>query len=157
MSSPAAPRRRVRERTEGWRKGDAVIVDRTTRRPALGNPFDLEWVYSLKLAERGDRPAAHEAAVDLFAKWLAGDRTYLDSNDDDLRRDRVLEHLQHLRGKDLACPCRERLRCHAEVLMQWANADPAETARYVALARHRVDRARARQGLPPVSRLLEAA
>jgi hypothetical protein len=74
-----------------------------------------------------------------------------------LRRERVLEHLDQLRGKDLACPCRERLRCHAEVLLQWANADPAETARYISLTRRRVDRARARQGLPPVNHLLDAA
>lgn len=151
------PVRRVRERTAGWRKGDAVIVDRTTRRPALGNPFDLAWVASLKLAEPGDRAAAHEAAVDLFREWLAGDRTHLHSDADDMRRERVLEHLEQLRGKDLACPCKKRLSCHADVLMQWANADPAETARYVDLARRRVDRSRARCGETPLEHLKDAA
>jgi hypothetical protein len=147
--------RRVRQRTKGWRRGDGVIVDRTTR--DFGNPFTLDWAYGLRLAERGDRAAAHEAVVDLYRKWLAGDRTYLADAAHDLLRDRVLERLPELRGKDLICPCKEHLRCHAEVLMQWANAHPAVTARFIALARHRVDRSRARRGEPPLEHLRDAA
>ncbi|MCF1592412.1 MULTISPECIES: DUF4326 domain-containing protein [Streptomyces] len=155
MSTPALPVRRKRERTEGWRKGDGVIVDRTTR--DFGNPFTLDWAYTLKLAERGDRAKAHEAVVDLYRKWLAGDRTYFNDAEYDLQRDRVLDRLEELRGKDLICPCELGLACHADVLMQWANADPAETARYVTLARRRVDRSRARRGETPLQHLRDAA
>ncbi|MER0443137.1 DUF4326 domain-containing protein [Streptomyces sp. Edi4] len=155
MSTTALPVRRVRERTEGWRRGDGIIVDRTTK--DWGNPFRLQWAYDLKLAEPGDQVAAHEAVVDLYRKWLAGDRTYLDDAEHDLLRDRVLDRLGELRGRDLICPCKRGLRCHAEVLIQWANAAPAETVRYVQLARRRVDRSRARRGETPLVHLKDAA
>lgn len=155
MSTTALPVRRVRERTKGWRRGDGIIVDRTTK--DWGNPFRLQWAYDLQLAEPGDRAAAHEAVVDLYRKWLAGDRAYLDDAKHDLLRDRVLDRLGELRGRDLICPCKRGLRCHAETLIQWANAAPDETARYVQLARRRVDRSRARRGETPLVHLKDAA
>ncbi|MER5302176.1 DUF4326 domain-containing protein [Streptomyces lasiicapitis] len=153
-SSVPSPARIVRQRAAGWRRGDAVIVDRTTR--FLGNPFRLDDAYDLKLAERGDRAAAHEAVVELYRQWLAGDRAHLDRDEDDLRREYVLEHLARLRGTDLACFCEARLRCHAEVLLQWANAEPATTKQYIDLARHRVDACRARRGQTPLRHLRDA-
>ncbi|GAA1110883.1 DUF4326 domain-containing protein [Streptomyces javensis] len=154
MTTAVTPRRRVRERTRGWRRGGAIIADRTTK--YLGNPFTLDWAYALKLAEPGDRAAAHEAVVELYRKWLSGDRTHLDSDEDDIRREQVLNRLPLLRGKDLACPCRAHLRCHIEVLLQWANAEPRETEHYIALARRRVDASRARQGQTLLQHILDS-
>jgi hypothetical protein len=93
------PQRIQLSRQRGWRKPEgAVVVARPTR---WGNPFALG-------ADLG--PAE---AVALFRDAL--EDGYLDIDVDDIRRD--------LRGRDLACWCTLDVPCHADVLLELANAD----------------------------------
>lgn len=92
-------------RKKGWRlPANAVSV----ARPSLfGNPF------------------TGPQAVPLFAAWLAGTPasagerfTFLTE-----RRAKLLERLPELRGKSLACWCGPDDWCHADVLLNLANAE----------------------------------
>lgn len=97
--SPSSPQRIQLSRQRGWRKPEgAVVVARPTR---WGNPFALG-------ADLGA-----EEAVALFRDALV--EGYLDVDLDDVRRD--------LRGRDLACWCTLDVTCHADVLLELANAD----------------------------------
>jgi hypothetical protein len=116
------PKRIQRQRVKGWRRGDAVIVDRTSR---WGNPW--------RVGEEGvpDRAAATQA----FALGLATRRIVLATavspaaalaahrlgsypTDEEIRAE--------LAGKDLACPCPmpelgEPDYCHAAWLIYEAS------------------------------------
>jgi hypothetical protein len=93
------PQRIQLSRQRGWRKPEgAVVVARPTR---WGNPFALG-------ADLGPTEA-----VALFRDAL--EDGYLDISVDDIRRD--------LRGHDLACWCTLDVPCHADVLLELANAD----------------------------------
>jgi hypothetical protein len=92
------PRRIQLQRTPGWRKPPgSVVVSRPSR---WGNPF--------RIGIDGDRSAC-VAAYRLAL--LAGE---LAVTVDDARRD--------LAGRDLACWCRPGEPCHADVLLDVANA-----------------------------------
>lgn len=124
------PARIKRERTAGWRKGDAVIVDRTSR---FGNPFRIvnEVIVEHPAGGRvwtcGSPDRARKWATELYQDWLGGDGpdTYRVRGRVYDRR-RVLADLPLLRGRDLACPCDlpepgEPDHCHAAVLLDLAN------------------------------------
>jgi len=123
--STASPQRIRRLRQKDWRKGDAVIVDRTS---IYGNPW--------KAGEPGVPDRAAAAAQ--FALGLALRRIVaatakdpdealllmrLGSNypsDEQIRAE--------LAGRDLACPCRlpepgETDHCHAAVLIDQASQE----------------------------------
>ncbi|MHA4819465.1 DUF4326 domain-containing protein [Streptomyces aculeolatus] len=102
------PQRIKRERTAGWLRGDAVIVDRSSR---YGNPWriiDGQTVLNPDgtTSVHGTPAAARGVATARFREWLAGDgpdtwrigRKTLD-------RRVILGDLHLLRGKDLACTC----------------------------------------------------
>lgn len=124
-------------RTKGWRMpAGAVKVDRSTK---WGNPFrerDLVWL-AVALGFRGDREGRIEASVELFRRWrglphqdgplagqgvcgvainihvlMHGDRISVQTPPDP----------KELRGCDLACWCRLDQPCHADVLLELANA-----------------------------------
>lgn len=123
-----APRRVQLSRKKGWRKPEnAVVVARPSR---WGNPFRLSredctesndagvcWV-----VRHGDRrtgythsDTAEEArgeAVALFREWLAVGRLSYGRG----------EVRAQLRGKNLACWCPIGEPCHADVLLEIANA-----------------------------------
>jgi hypothetical protein len=92
---------------------DTVKVDRTTR---WGNPYKLTDYPTLMPQEERRR---HSIAS--FWKLLNGqveDPLYsLPFTAEDVRRE--------LRGKNLACWCRDGLPCHADVLLAVANDDGA--------------------------------
>ena len=94
------PTRVQLRRTAGWRKpADAVVVSRPSR---WGNPHRV----TAPTAE------AHREAVDRFrADLLAGRLPY-----------GVADVRRALRGRDLACWCAPHLACHADVLLEVANA-----------------------------------
>lgn len=134
-------------RKGGWRKDhpDAVLVTRAT---PWGNPFKIgkpgvlsesRWHfpghshYEWRL--RFDLDPA--LAVDHFASWLhttlfpwpeyilnACGRKALELHMD-ARRRWILDNLHTLRGKDLACTCAPGAPCHADVLIEMANAPEA--------------------------------
>lgn len=117
------PDRIRRLRQKDWRKGDAVIVDRTSR---FGNPW--------KVGEPGISDRAAAAAQ--FALGLALRRIVLDTAkdpDEALTLMRLGSNYpsdeqirEQLAGRDLACPCPlpepgEDDHCHARVLIDQAN------------------------------------
>lgn len=112
------PKRVQRKRSKGWKMPEnTVIVDRSTK---WGNPFVIH----------GDGfRMAPEVAVDCFRrllnesgawcpipvhKWPVGKVPSRFTTVDDVRNE--------LRGKDLACWCKPGDPCHADVLLEIANA-----------------------------------
>lgn len=108
------PARIQRRRAKGWRlPTGAICVDRST--PWV-NPFVV------------GRDGTAADCVDLYAKLLAG---YLcmtakaTVEEQFAARSHVMQHIGELRGRDLACWCREGAACHADVLLRLA-AERAE-------------------------------
>lgn len=91
-------------RAKGWRMPpNTVKVDRTTK---WGNPHT------------GYETRAQ--AADAFRRWLNGEfADWLLP----VARLRILREVQSLRGKNLACWCPPGEACHADVLLELANAD----------------------------------
>ena len=101
-------------RKKGWRMPENTVkVDRTTR---FGNPHDWrDWLdaaraHPVQLPYADDRKKwAQEQAAEAFAADA---------------RDGKLPDLSPLRGKNLACWCPRGQFCHADVLLDLANAQP---------------------------------
>lgn len=93
MGRPVPDRIQLR-RVKGWRKPEGVIV--VARPTRWGNPF------------RG----TDDLPVTAFRMWIA------DPEQAELRAAVRTE----LRGRDLACWCRPDQPCHADVLLELANA-----------------------------------
>jgi len=121
----STPKRIRRLRQKDWRKGDAVIVDRTSN---YGNPW--------KVGEPGIPDRAAAAAQ--FALGLAVRRIVLATVKDAESALHMMrlgsnyptdEQIRvELAGRDLACPCPipepgEVDHCHARVLMDQANSE----------------------------------
>ena len=119
---------RIQRRAKGWRMPEgAVYVGRPTR---WGNPYVLHrygvaislelfkntvrgfWVPELVAATR----YAPEAVYREFCEWRGR-----------FRREHPMEALvSELRGKDLVCWCPLDRPCHADVLLELANATAEE-------------------------------
>ena len=106
------PERVQLSRAKGWRMPpNTVKVDRSTR---WGNPWVIgEW------GPPGDRmPLDAEGVVGFFRQMM---------RDDEMRGwTQYPADLSPLRGKNLACWCKPGDPCHADVLLELANA-PAES------------------------------
>lgn len=108
-------------RAKGWRmpKG-AVKVDRTT---IWGNPWRVEEFY---FPGQNSLESAQAEAVRRFRAALIG----FESNGSycapiahpESRIGQILARLPELRGKTLACWCKPGAPCHADVLLEIANA-----------------------------------
>lgn len=134
------PRRIQRRRTRGWRKPDnCVIVDRTSR---YGNPF------TIALANELGYENPRQAAVGAFHDWLNGNRDMWQADEGDHRRERILNGLHRLRGRDLACTCEPGQQCHGDTLILRANADDVDA--WVVRVRARVARNREWRGEGPL-------
>jgi len=93
-------------RRKGWAMPDNTLS--VARPHKFGNPF------------RVDDRCTQARAVELFAMWLNGDtERYPDLEP---RRREILQCLPVLRGKNLACWCKQGTPCHADVLLDLANA-----------------------------------
>jgi hypothetical protein len=93
-----------RKRTKGWKMPEnAIYVGRPTK---WGNPYKVGDLIGPFLD--GPRLTAKNA-VERYRYWLAEQIKceWLDLNE--------------LRGKDLACFCREGEPCHADVLIEFCN------------------------------------
>ena len=110
------PRRIQLSRAKGWRKPPgAVVVARPTK---WGNPFTVS-----AAVEAGIRPdRAHGFCVRCFEYWLRGDRQHWMGPESDAAAARILDALPDVRGRDLACWCPLDSPCHADVLLDMANA-----------------------------------
>lgn len=90
-----------RKRTRGCRMPrGAVYVGRPT---IFGNPIRISADYD---------------AIAMFKRWIEGGRG---KGGGGLRRVTLLSRLPELRGKDLACFCKEGAPCHADILLELAN------------------------------------
>lgn len=125
MEGKAGPKRIQRKRTKGWKMPEgAVYVGRPTK---WGNPFKIGERYRRQSSPGGhvksffscapgyETPAFvlcadATIAVEWFKWWRSGEQIQ-----QDIRRE--------LRGKDLACWCPLDQPCHADVLLEIANAD----------------------------------
>lgn len=113
---PDRPIRIQLRRTKGWRMPENTVkVDRSTK---LGNPFIV--------GQHGTR----EECVRLYRLMLGG---YIClSNGPDIKTqemaiDVVKHNLPKLRGKNLACWCRDDGKpCHADVLLELANREATD-------------------------------
>jgi hypothetical protein len=108
-----APKRIQRSRAKGWRMPPGTIA--VSRGTMWGNPF-------------AHRDSA--IAVRMFRCWLRGSVRTADLLDCRLKipgplggyRERMLAELPMLAGRDLCCWCRLDRPCHADVLLELANA-----------------------------------
>ena len=101
------PERIQRRRTKGWRlPAGAVVVSRPTR---WGNPYRTgpQW-----MGGTTQEVVTSLRAIELYV-WLANDR---------IRREGRAIWAEPLRGRDLACWCPLDQPCHADVLLELANA-----------------------------------
>lgn len=102
---------RVRlSRAAGWRMPENTVkVDRSTK---WGNPFVV-----------GDFGTALEcaSAYELLVQGMIHVTTAPDIQHQSLARAYVAEHIEDIRGKNLACWCALDKPCHAEVLLKLAN------------------------------------
>jgi hypothetical protein len=105
-----APKRIQLKRAGGWRMPlNTLKVDRSTR---WGNPFRIGQKAVHPLTRRIVQVPTAEVAVSLFAIHLqtSGSTELAEA----ARRE--------LRGKNLACWCKDGQACHGDVLLQIANA-----------------------------------
>ncbi len=99
------PIRIQRKRTKGWKMPEgAVYVGRPTK---WGNLWRVR---------RGDAPSCATTILGWYRDWLLHR----------LKGWEMVEtpDLEPLRGKDLVCWCRLDQPCHADVLLELANAEP---------------------------------
>jgi len=102
----ARPKRIQRKRTKGWKMPEnAVYVGRQTK---WGNPYRVGDVID------NSKPLTAVQAVARYRRLC---------QEWDLARPAERELLETLRGKDLACWCRLDQPCHADILLELANAD----------------------------------
>lgn len=110
------PHRVQRKRVKGWRLPEnTVCVTRGTR---WGNPF--------KVGVHGTA----EECVAKYAKWLLPYTHHGEHSDIGsfmLSEANLIEIQAELRGKNLACFCALDQPCHADFLLEIANAKAAQT------------------------------
>lgn len=101
----SAPVRIQLSRAKGWRMPPNAV--RVCRPTIFGNPYTIE-------------DMGRHDAVEAYRRWVTGPLW-----DDPYMREEQLKlraSIPGLRGKDLACWCRLDRACHADVLLELANA-----------------------------------
>ncbi|WP_020476278.1 DUF4326 domain-containing protein [Zavarzinella formosa] len=127
------PQRIQRKRTKGWKMPqNTVCVTRGTR---WGNPFKVE-VFGRELAIRLFRNTLrgiwNPSILKHLDDALCGEAYRLYHGFMERIGNHPLEHVAELRGKNLACWCPledgdgNRVPCHADVLLELANAGEDE-------------------------------
>ncbi len=107
------PERVQLKRIKGWRMPPNTV--KVCRPGPFGNPF------TIKSAEEAGY--TRNGAVMAFEDWLAGNPWACPCDDTyEAKRQVILKRLPELRGKSLACWCRLDQKCHADVLLELANA-----------------------------------
>src|SRR5438552_2695828 len=114
------PQRIQRQRTKGWRMpANTIYVGRPTY---FGNPLRPDYFW--RAGYSGDLRVALAACVQGFREWLTPNakwslvwpeqiRLWLEAT----RAERIAR-LPELRGKNLACWCKEGDPCHADILLE---------------------------------------
>lgn len=137
------PVRIQRKRTKGWRMPPNTV--NVTRPGKWGNPFDFRssdccWL-ALSYGCRGDRLGRQEASVKAFREWIephksqklvrlergvrfgSGEKNFQIGPRFIVGPPPTIDAVRaELRGKSLACFCPLDQPCHADVLLELANA-----------------------------------
>lgn len=104
------PRRIQRRRTKGWRMPEgAVYVGRPTK---WANPWTIHG--AREAGYLGSDEAVRSLCVHMFSQAMNRGLPAVS---------RIAANLAELRGKDLACWCPLDQPCHADVLLELANAE----------------------------------
>jgi len=106
------PERIQLSRAKGWRMPPNTV--KVCRPGPFGNPFTVKAAEETGYTRRG--------AVSAFEDWLAGNPWACGEDKYEDRRQVILSRLPELRGKNLACWCPHGSPCHADVLLERANA-----------------------------------
>lgn len=106
------PVRIQRRRTKGWKLPPNTTC--VTRPGVFGNPFTFKAADEAGYTRRG--------AVSAFQDWLSGNPWACGDDRYEARRLAILARLPELRGKNLACFCPLDQPCHADILLEIANA-----------------------------------
>lgn len=104
-------------RTKGWKMPDNTV--KVARRSVFGNPFTVADAVEIARVKPDAAPAF---VVRCFDRWLRGDRQHWMGVESDAAAAALLDRLPELRGKNLACWCPLDAPCHADVLLELANA-----------------------------------
>lgn len=130
------PVRIQRKRTKGWRMPpNTVYVGRPT---VFGNPWavtdhGMTLIHTsdgrgkVNLPKTAIMTTTTEDAVKRFRAWLSGaiyNWNYVAMLPVEAWRTSLIEQLPNLHGKNLACWCPLDKPCHADVLLELANAEP---------------------------------
>lgn len=115
----AKPVRVQLRRTKGWRMpANTVSVARPGR---FGNPFTVAGCREAGYQGTDDQIDAR--CVEAFRVWLGPMwRNNWDGDESEKARSALLAGMPELRGKSLACWCKPGSPCHADVLLELANA-----------------------------------
>jgi hypothetical protein len=106
------PKRIQRKRTKGWRMPEGAVS--VTRPGKWGNPFTTKAYFDAGYS--GSEEVAAKHCVEAYRAWILGQRHWAHGIPMASPPDP-----KELRGKDLACWCREGDPCHADVLLEIAN------------------------------------
>jgi len=98
------PKRIQRKRVKGWRMPPNTVS--ICRPGKFGNPFVVT-----------DGRTTIEA-IGAFRIWLENDGVHANMQK---QKQIILDSLCEIRGKDLACFCKEGDPCHGDVLLELAN------------------------------------
>lgn len=114
------PERIQRRRTKGWRMPENTVY--VGRGSVFGNPFTMAGCRDAGYV--GSDEAISARCVEAFRVWIATPywRDNWDGPESEAARKALLDRLPSLRGKNLACWCPLGQPCHADVLLELANA-----------------------------------
>lgn len=125
------PQRIQLRRTKGWRKPEGAVV--VARPSKWGNPYRIEDLHR-RLSDFGEKPNVAELRL-LVVDMFRADLTYGPDSPywwygPHMQIIRIKGALQddQLAGRDLACWCPLDSPCHADVLLEIANAEIGVTA-----------------------------
>ncbi|CCB64428.1 DUF4326 domain-containing protein [Hyphomicrobium sp. MC1] len=110
-----SPRRIQLKRTKGWKMPPNTV--KVTRPGKWGNQFKVGDKF-LMVDDDGARLKEYVCASDAEAVYCY--KNYINSQ---FGMDLLDDAQKELRGKNLACWCRPGAPCHADVLLEIANAD----------------------------------
>lgn len=105
-----------RKRTKGWRMPPNTVS--VTRPGPFGNPFTVQHYRDAGYSGTDENAARH--CVDAFRAWLKGEEHWAHPVPIETLGKRP--DVAQLRGKNLACWCPIGSPCHADVLLEIANA-----------------------------------
>lgn len=114
------PQRIQLSRAKGWRMPENTVNCARGPGRIFGNPFTVAKLRDAGYNGSDDAATLH--CVNSFADWLGGSIRDWMGEKSDLARAAIMDNIADLRGKNLACWCKPGTPCHADVLLELANA-----------------------------------